>query len=173
MTQKKTKPSANVIDGKLILSLPGAVNPVLWQMDLNDAKASALEIQDDEKGVLQHLRLKTPRGEVMTVASFDTNEDALHALMLVSKALEKAHGQIKPAAAATDQGLQVAPSGKKGNNIVGAGLAVLFLIILIGVWNMMAAGPQTYQTSMQTSGTASAEQSVGVPVSADDFLRGQ
>ena len=37
--------SARVVDGKLILSFPHALTPVVWQMDLSQTKASALEVQ--------------------------------------------------------------------------------------------------------------------------------
>ena len=47
--QEETSASANVVDGKLILSLPEAENPVVWQMDLSSAKASALEVKKDEE----------------------------------------------------------------------------------------------------------------------------
>ena len=45
----KNKTSAKVVEGKLILSCPGAEIPVVWQMDLNEAKACAFEVQCDEK----------------------------------------------------------------------------------------------------------------------------
>ena len=51
LKKDKTKTtSASVVDGKLILSFPHAQTPVLWQMDLTQAKASSLEVTKSEKG---------------------------------------------------------------------------------------------------------------------------
>lgn len=85
---------ARVVDGKLILSFPEAVNPVLWQMDLVSAKASALEVETLQGGQAA-LMLKTPKGEQATVAIFESREAALSALMTVGAALGCAHGQIR------------------------------------------------------------------------------
>ena len=50
----KNGASANVVDGKLILSFPHAQTPVLWQMDLAQAKASAIEVLKAEKATPSH-----------------------------------------------------------------------------------------------------------------------
>ena len=44
-----TQSIANVVDGKLILSLPEAATPVIWQMDLEQAQSCALEVKEDKK----------------------------------------------------------------------------------------------------------------------------
>lgn len=172
---KKLKSNAHVVDGKLILSLPGAMTPVLWQMDLNDAKASALEIKKTNDDEQHALTLKTPRGEAVSIADFDNRNDALSALMMISKALEKAGGQIRNhGKGGTDSHSTPDKSGRLGGIITGV-VGVIFLIVLITLWMAMAGGPGA--TSGGISNTAStsskAESAVGVPVSADDFLRGQ
>lgn len=85
---------ARVVDGKLILSFPDAIKPVLWQMDLVSAKASALEVEALQGGQAA-LMLKTPKGEQATVAIFESREAAISALMTVGAALGCAHGQIR------------------------------------------------------------------------------
>ena len=77
---KKTnkRASAKVVDGKLILSLPDALTPVVWQMDLAHAKASALEVRCNNEAMNAYtLTLKTPKGETIEVAAFDERENAM------------------------------------------------------------------------------------------------
>ena len=76
MLKKDYKSSAKVVDGKLILSFPNAVNPVVWQMESQEAKASALEVNDNEKSGYD-LVLKTLKGERVQVASFAEKELSL------------------------------------------------------------------------------------------------
>ncbi len=93
--------SARVVDGKLILSFPDAVKPVLWQMDLVSAKASALEVDqlsgEPGAGGQAALILKTPKGEQTTIAVFESRDAALSALMTVGAALGCAQGRIRGA----------------------------------------------------------------------------
>ena len=90
--------SASVVDGTLILSLPDALAPVVWRMDLGHVKSSALEVRDQSDGTFM-LTLKTPREDIHNIAPFATRAQAVRALMAVSRAMEQGHGQIKPAAA--------------------------------------------------------------------------
>ena len=53
-------PSANVVDNSLVLSLPNALNPVVWRMELAKAKMSAIEIREDKIGDFA-LILKNPK----------------------------------------------------------------------------------------------------------------
>jgi len=169
--------SASVVDGKLILSFPHAQTPVVWQMDLTQAKSSALEVVKAEKGKTFSLTLKTQKGEKVDIAQFENREDAIDGLMAASKALENAHGSIQ-LAANEDQKIAVAHAPRKKSNkgqwITGI-LAVLALIVLFGMWGENAPrGPQSIQTAAGPTGqaVAPAAQSSGVPVSADDFLNG-
>ena len=66
----KNNASASVVDGKLILSFPHAQTPVIWQMDLAEAKASALEVLKAEKGTDFTLTLKTQKGEKVKIDLF-------------------------------------------------------------------------------------------------------
>ena len=90
--------SASVVDGTLILSLPDALTPVIWRLELGQARASAMEVRDREDGSFV-LLLKTPRGDVNDIAAFSSRGRAVAALMTISRAMEQAHGQIRPPAA--------------------------------------------------------------------------
>lgn len=181
MTKKKTKNSvrANVVDGKLILSFPDAQTPVLWQMDLAQAKASALEVR--EKGGNQTaLVIKNPRGETMEVAVFEHRADAIEGLMAAAYALENAHGQIRQMVpAANDGGMpgaqrRGAPGGKKKKWLIAI-ISVLALYVLFHIWASIL--PQQIVVGENglnmTSSDVNPQDSAGVPVSADAFLNGR
>lgn len=89
---EKYSTTAKVIDGTLILTLPDAIKPVVWQMQLGQTKSSALEVR--EQGGVWLLVLKTPRMDVMEIAPFATKEAAVKALLAVSRAMERAQGQL-------------------------------------------------------------------------------
>lgn len=194
------KSSARVVDGKLILSFPGALTPVLWQMDLQEAKASAIEIlekenqtnhnQNDEK--ISVLTLKTPKGEKVEIAPFEDKDKALKALLAISKALENAQGQIRPQAsysqdnnnapyqtshgAAASNASSAVSEVKSMNGWITALIAVAFIITLISLWAVMAppsseisAQGRAAQNSQHNSSLGS--DAVGVPLSADEYLR--
>lgn len=177
--------SASVVDGTLILSLPDAVSPIVWRMDLGQVRASAIEVRTNDDGTFT-LALKTPRGDINDIARYDQRGRAVTALMAVTRAMEHAHGQIRPIANDMEAGaasrmlpVPVGPrrsvSRKPGSrNWLGAvaALAVVGFLFLF----MMNMGPQPMKTSLNStnpaSGSAAAAQS-GVPLSADDFLKGR
>jgi hypothetical protein len=168
--------SARVVDGKLILSLPHAMTPVVWQMDFGEIKASALEVRKDaDKGVFS-LVLKTPNGGITDIAPFEKRDQAIAGLMAASRALENAHGKIRvQAGSAATEGQTISfvtPQQKSGSSKWGMALVVLFLLLLFGVWTMLS----THQPGMP-AGTANPggpggaqESPTGVPLSADEFL---
>ena len=183
--KQETDASARVVDGKLILSLPDAITPVVWQMDLAQAKASALEVLHNEEKNEFSLGLKNPKGEKVEVAVFAERTHAVEGLMAASHALENAHGQIrglsnntndtddaillsqKPTQSKTKQ------ENKRGKLMTGL-LALVVLFILFTIWSSII--PRTINTAGNPESVASnanAPSAAGVAVSADDFLRGQ
>ena len=60
--------SAKVVDGTLILSLPDAISPVVWRMELGHAKSSAIEVREQDNGTFM-LTLKTARWNTPTAKS--------------------------------------------------------------------------------------------------------
>lgn len=167
--------NAKVVDGKLILSFPGALRPVVWQMDFGHVKSSALEVQ--ESGEHFTLTLKTPKGENVEIAPFETKQEAVKGLLAASKALENAQGKIRPAATSNDQnGETVAtqPENKQKPKWLAPIMGILMLFILITVWASLSAPPPTTSLSGTNTNTQTGNaEAVGVPLSADDFLRAQ
>lgn len=187
-------PSARVVDGKLILSFPDAVKPILWQMDLVPARASALEVESLQGGQAA-LVLKTPKGEQTVIAIFKTQDSALAALMTVSAALERAQGRIRgtqpasagmpeqPAWTAASEGAGAgggALSSRQSAMRWVAGLAgvVLLAVLLNMLWTLSPRAPASVPSAQQSApGTPQASLSgepapdaVGVPLSADAVL---
>lgn len=173
MMQSQNKSSAKVVDGKLILSLLGARKPILWQMDLSDAKASALEIESIDKSFV--LRLKTAKGETLDIAPFENQESAMKALKAASKALESAQGQIRPANhEAANQSVPVQKSGQRNWFLKLVMVVFMFAgILFIGSLALTFLNSGSVQSrAVPPSSIQPAPQSqIGVPMSADDFLR--
>lgn len=179
--------SASVVDGNLILSLPDAINPVVWRMELGSVKASALEVRAHASDGTFMLTLKTPKGDVHDIAPFSAKETAVAALMRVSVALQSAEGRIAPFAPAavpqaTASAAAPAPVFQKPDAgavkwlIALAGvLAVIFLFALLSksspqLDGLAASSPIEDNATSTTTGSDNPES--GVPQSADDMLKG-
>ena len=171
--------SARVVDGTLVLSLPDAMAPVVWRMDLGQVKSSALEVREKEDGSFV-LTLKTPKGDVTDIAPFAERGRALKALMAVSAAMEHAHGHIRPAAriVANDEvtgEVSVASARKgRGGSLVAGVVAVLILVVAVTLL-MRAAATSTALEGMvagaaQPAAGGDMSGATGVPLSADEFL---
>lgn len=183
--------SAKVVDGTLIMSLPDAVIPTVWRLELGQAKASAIEARSMEDDTNHYkLVLKTPRGDVNEIAEYETKDKAVSAIMIISHAMEHAHGQINPerfSASTASQNRQLPalykrPTSEPYNRKIGGIAAVVIILgLLIVLFNL---GPKSSGLSMSnTAGTAipsmagsatgqeTPSNMVGVPMSAEDFLK--
>lgn len=183
----KYKTSAKVVDGKLILSLPDAASPVVWQMDLIEMKASAFEIKTDDKtGQYLFVSKKQGQDSFDIIAPFDDKDKAVAALMETSKALENATAYPVHTTSSAEAAYSHAPSSSHGAYAPhpaqkkpgkGKWIGVLILFIIIGglifvSFNMQPRSPSSFQPSPSSSAAGGgAEQNAGVPMSADDFLR--
>ncbi len=177
---EKFSSSAKVIDGTLILTLPDAVTPVVWQMQLGQTKSSALEVREQNDGTWL-LVLKTPRMDVMSIAPFATKDRAVRALLAVSRAMEKAHGQIGPYAGNASYPVPaVIPSCTRGGIlcrilkwIFRAAVIVIamFLLLVIFLWATRSGSTPATSTAAVTQ--QAAPPVAGAPMSADDFLNNQ
>lgn len=184
MTKKNTAAQDNlasnvkIVDGKLILSLPNAQMPVVWQMDLENAQSSSFTVTEDKKAKNFTLILKGQDGSIDEIAPFDDKQSAVDVLMETSAVLQNAHGQIRPGSASNNN-----TSGnkqEKDSDKLGAGLAIALAIVLILIWVMMSSAPQRASDGITSTATSTGasfsndasnpRQSSGVPVSADDFL---
>ncbi len=175
-------PSAKVVDGTLILSLPDALTPVVWRLDLGQTKASALEVRSAENG-LHTLVLKTPRGETHDIAPYDNKAGAVRALMAVSRAMEQAQPSV-----ANDSGRSHVPAlipaaaagrARPRKVLTATAAVVLVAVLLLAALNIgprrasvpgMETGEAASSIAPATGGMTGSSES-GVPVSADTFLQ--
>lgn len=165
--------SAKVVDGNLIISMPDALNPVVWRMELGSVKASALEVRGHGENGQHMLFLKTPKGDIHDIAPFDTKEKAVNALMHVSAALQSAQGKIMPMTVPTSP-VNVAerPANEKDGNSSGykwlMALGGLLLVIFLFAYLSSLTTPQP----VNGAAAGRADTSAGTSESANDVLRG-
>lgn len=173
--QDHNQSQADIVDGKLILTLPTAITPAVWQMDLAGTKASVMEVQ--EKGEEFVLVLRTPSGENLDVASFAQRANAVEALMIISSALKEASGKIYVPGAPANDAISLSPVAPKKASSMGSiifkifgvlGMILVGYLLLITVIGLSSGARQNASVT-----SPQAEQSSGVPMSADDFLSGQ
>lgn len=166
----KESSSAVVVDGKLILSLPDAILPVVWQMDLDQAKSSALEVH--ESGGNFPLVLKTTKNEAVEIAKFNHRDSAVKALMAASRALEKAHGQIRTGGQPGTSPVHISKASPSRPWLAFL-LGILMLFVLLNVWGYMSSksmAPAPIGTT-QTGAAPTTGGNDGVPLSADEYLK--
>jgi hypothetical protein len=166
--------SAKVVDGHLILSLPDALNPVVWRMELGSVKSSAVEVRANDNRFL--LTLKTPKGDIHDIAPYDSRDKAVTALLKVSEALEGAEGKIankSESLALPSEKIMVkeVSSSQSGYKWLIALAVVIGLIFLFSYLSSLTPGTVSLD-SPQSTPNAPAEPESGVPQSADDYLRG-
>lgn len=182
-TSDELESSAKVVDGNLILSLPDAINPIVWRMELGSVKASALEVKPQSADGSFMLSLKTAKGEVHEIAPFQTREQAVRALMRVSSALQGAHGKMAPVAvfpAATPATTpQNVANDKTGGSAIkwlltlGGVLIVIFLFAYLSSIAPRGTGEGLSGDATATnSTTGEPDAQSGMPQSADQVLRG-
>ena len=171
-----TNSAARVVDGKLILSFPKAITPVVWQVDLSDVKASRFEIAHDEKADTYTLNMIKPAGKPMKIADFGTQDSAAQALTDTADALTQVHSGSS-SCGATSSINKKPPSTFK--TIIWTVLVLLILLFIIPYIIGRSAGPANTNyapaSSISNRGAVqnSAPAAAGVPLSADEFLRGQ
>ena len=192
--------SAKVVDGTLILSFPNAQTPVVWRMALGKVKSSAIEVRggnDTLDGSDDYvLVLRLPDKDVNEIARFDTKLKATRALMAVTQAMSRAHGQlVAPAAVSRTLPVPVVQATRNSSLFGWMSVVLKYGLILIGLATLVYLGSlfvfppsqkqrlvtQTQQQQLQRPRSTpipgqtapSNTAPVGQPMSADDFLRGQ
>lgn len=174
MTSTHSNNEVSVSGGKLILSLPNAQTPVVWQINLESAQSSSFSISEDKKKKVFAFASKNENADTVEVACFEKKEDAVDILMKTSSALQNI-AQIH--SASVGDANSAPPSKNNKSDKYGAIIAFILVILLFFVWTMLASSNIEDLSFSGASGLsdeatqdASSRQSSGVPVSADDFL---
>lgn len=167
-SQIEIKLQATVVDGDLVLTLPQALTPVVWRLELGQTKSASFLLEEADKGyALIH---KSAHGKAKEIALFSDRDLAMEALMITARALEKQSLSALPQKkAANDSGFKnSATAHTKAKRsfmplLVGAALVALCFFVF------SAIKPQTTTFLEQARFEAPSAQT-GVPVSADQFL---
>ncbi len=162
--------NVSIAGGKLILSLPDAQTPVVWQMSLDHAQSSSFTISEDKKNKVFALVSKAQDGNIDEIAVFGDRESAVDVLMKASGVLQDS----------SSGGSSVANQNSKGcdkSDKYGALIAFALIVVLFFIWMISASssldgvgGSGSEASSSGLSSSMSPRDSSGVPVSADDFL---
>ncbi len=180
----ENKTTANVVDNHLILSLPKALDPVVWRMELKKTGAAAFEVKEDKNG-LSLLQVKLTKTSAETIAPFDNKSDAVEALMIASQALQNSSQSTETLSGTKGKSSQT-KKAKSSNTTASANdnqsvskwlIALLATGIIIALFsylsNMVPNRTQISDTTTSSSiNGAPVTSKTGVPVSADDFLNG-
>lgn len=176
--KKEIVSSAEVVDKHLILSLPNAVEPIVWRMQLDKIGTASFEIKKAKKDGIYNLVLKAKKGTAETIAPFSDKEQALNALIHASEALQKPEVTNNNIVSNNDNNN---PAPKHGNNSKKGSNKWLYLFLgflaVIGLYifmtkqlpnkiNDFGGSPQSLSSSPNP------QSQTGVPLSADDFLNG-
>lgn len=174
MLNEKLVPSARIVDGILILTLPDAVRPVVWQMELGQTKTSAVEVREQNDGTFV-LMLKTGRQDVQEIAPYATREQAVRALLTLSRAMESGQGRLR----STNNNLNpnhlpaLIPQTEEGRSKAGRIIAG-FVILLALAFLFTRMTPPSPTTSLSSTVSApAAPAKIGQPQSAEDYLNAQ
>lgn len=163
----KLAPSAKIVDGILVLTLPDAIRPVVWQMELGQTKSSGMEVRELNDGTFV-LMLKTPRQDVQEIAPYAKREHAIRALLAVSKALESAQGLLR---GANNNHLPVIIPETAVGRTKMTRIAIGLVLVLGLLFLFTRMGPPNPESLTPAAGTTAAPTTTtGEPLSADDYL---
>ena len=175
MMNDKLVPSAKIVDGILVLTLPDALRPVVWQMELGQTKTSAVEVREQNDGSFI-LMLKTARQDVQEIAPYASRELAVRALLTLSKAMEAGQGRLRSANNNLNPNHLPAliPQTEEGRSKVGRMVIGLIVILgLIFLFTRMTPPAPTTSFSQDSAPVAAAPAKIGEPQSAEDYLNAQ
>ncbi len=167
MTKTNDK-SITIIGNKLIVSLPNAQMPVVWQMDLEQAQSASFTIKEDKKAKSFVLISKIENDKADEIASFSDKQDSVAVLMEISSALQNIPVQTN-VADNNPESLTAQKSNAKDNKI-GAVLSLSLVAILIIIWIFSASNNLNTVEYNDRASNAPSSGSSGVAISADDFL---
>lgn len=157
--------SAKVVDGKLILSFPESHPPTLWQMDFSAASLSSLRIES-QNDTSSALILSAPKSDPITLATFPDHATALSHLVAISKTLQNSKGRIRTTPPAP---------GKTPTTVFKKLLLILggLTLGLLGLTLINALWTSSTQHKKPPSGSDLTTPRDGVPMTADDYLKGR
>ncbi len=166
-------PSARMQEGVLILSLPSAIEPVLWKIDIAHYRNLTLRVtrsQSDNSEIFSLVSNIDNDFSDHVVANFLTKEAALKAMMIAQDALEHmSPASLTPSEKPTSaQNPWIKYLLKPILYIILS--FVVFVILLYGSYGILMYSQGDKAMAPQTTGEFRAMES-GQSMSAEDFLK--
>ena len=169
--QSNSVNTASVNEGFLILTLTTSVTPVVWRLELEKAKNASFEIQEQDNG--HALTIKAPRKSLEIIGLFNEQDDAFDALMSVSSALQNNAQNSTPAKTTSNKEAATPNKDATNNRLIVMLLATCFVIgLFYYYWGRVIPTTQTFETQTLSETASDPANRTGVPVSADDLLKG-
>lgn len=170
--QRSNGTSAELVDGHLVLSLLDAQEPKIWRMALDKIGTASFEIKKTKDSEETKLVLKPKKGTAEIIAVYDTQEQAIHALTNASYALQ-GKKQSKAQAIATEAPTSTPQNTNDNKQRSKWSILLLAVIVVIGLYIYLTSMmPEVSPIITGTTTAQSSQNQTGVPMSADDFLRG-
>ena len=161
------RPQAKISDNRLVLSLPDAMTPVVWMMDLADEGTFILRVQQNDGGLYILQKLSRDGKKIEDIAYYAREAQAKKAMAIMTNSLAGASKSV------LGTGWKMA----KTLLFIAGILAILNIIVALNDHRIVplfqgdqATAPVT-SSSPQTPVVTDDRNAVGVPMSADDFLR--
>ena len=158
-----SKPTAKILDKRLVLSLPDAVTPVTWMMDLKEEGTFILKIDQNENGFFVLQKISKEGKKTEDIAYYAKQNDAKRAMNLMTQV----------------SGQKVTTPASLIWRIIRTLVFVVALVFVCAVLYFnrdiffgMEIQQQAVNTAQQRPNVVVSEDpnAVGVPMSADDFL---
>jgi len=161
------KPTAKIENRRLILSLPNAVTPVVWVMDLKDEGTFILRVEQNEDGFFVVQKISSETQKIEDIAYYTSMREAQKTMTLITAA----RGQASP----FNTGILGIIKKLFIAAILGVALVFVCLVAYINrdiffgidITPQQAAIQAPVQSEVVVTDNPDA---VGVPMSADDFL---
>ena len=159
---KQYQPSASVVDGTLILTLPDARTPTVWRMGLETVSAASFQVVQAAQGDGYTLVMTSPDDQEYSIAGFDSRDEAVDALLAAAEAMKHAGYEEQAASPVSrdripdisevgvQQDTQLSRSGRGRGLLTMAGV-VLIVILLYMIAN---TGPQRFATQERAAGSS-------------------
>ena len=165
-TNTSHKPQAEIAGDQMVLSLPDAMTPVVWMIDMKQTGSFFVRVEDDKNGlfILQKLSGSGKNLIVEDIAYYERKDKAVRAMTLIGDSLKNPSRRPKRGGFLKTLGLFLL------SLVVFFILFLLFLYALGNGW-MDFGSQETVQPTVQEAPiVGSSPDHVGVPLSADDFL---
>lgn len=176
------KPKAKVNGSLLVLSLPDAVTPTVWTLDLAQDGHGALKIIDGAEGQVTLVYSTGKKaGSEIEIAHYTRRGDGVRALVAATSALENASGDAQKGIIG---GIK-APQGSAAYGLTQWVLTLVGIVLLVGAFFYFTGQHGALETALSGASKASysepsasaapardqpSRDAVGVPMDANNFF---